>query len=402
MNRAWQQRILIWTVVAVAVVIGLAAALWPRSTPVDIATVSTGTMRITVDDEGVTRINDVFIVSAPTTGFLRRIELEPGDSVLPGETLVAEIEPSESTPLDPRTAAEAKASLRAAESAEALARADLEKARAELAFAEAEVQRYRELARDGTVSRRDLDAAERSFDTSRAALAVAHAQMQVRSFELAQAKAHVLSPDELRGERQRCDCLVVMAPVSGHVLQVHRESAGPVTVGEALLEIGNLERLEIVVDLLSIDAVQIRPGDAAFIENWGGEHPLEASVRRVEPFGFTKVSALGIEEQRVNVVLDLLSPRSEWQALGHGYQVDVSVVLWSADDVIKVPLTALFRSGSDWALFVRENGRAEKRLVTVGRRNNRDAEIVAGLTAGEQIVVYPGESIEAGMRIAAR
>lgn len=399
---AIRKRLMLWATIAALVIFGLLFAFWPRALAVDLATVEPGPVVITVGDEGETRVVDVFVVSAPITGRLRRIEADPGDPVVASETIIAEIEPTESSLLDPRSEAEAEAQLAAAESAESLARAELEKAVAELQFAESELNRARELAKNGTISERDLEAAERAFRTSRAAIGVAEANMQVRRYELERARALLMSPVEMQSRRALCACVSITSPVDGQVLRVLRESEGFVRAGEGLIEIGNPDRLEIIVDLLSTDAVKVRSGQSAFIENWGGDAPLLAQVRLVEPVGFTKVSALGIEEQRVFVVLDIVSPSEEWERLGHGYQVDVRVVLWEDSNALKVPLTALFRDGDNWALFVDENGRARRRTVEVGHRTAVEAQIVSGLTSGEVIVVYPGEGVDEGVRITGR
>jgi HlyD family secretion protein len=359
-------------------------------------------MVLTIGDEGETRVIDVFTVFAPITGRLRRLEAEPGDAVIANETIIAEIEPTASDLLDPRSEAEAKAQLHAAISAESLARAELDKAEAELQFARSELERARGLLQKGTISARDLEAAERAFKTSRAATSVAQATMQVRKYELERARAQLMSPIEMQARQEVCECVSIMSPVDGRVLRILRESAGYVPAGEGLIEIGDPERLEIVVDLLSIDAVKVRPGQRAIIENWGGDGQLNARVRLIEPFGFTKISALGIEEQRVNVVLDIVSPRDRWSSLGHGYQVDVRIVLWENPNVLQVPLTALFRVGEDWALFVREEGKAVRRIVEVGNRTARGAQVLSGLASGEQVVVYPGEGIDDGVRIKGR
>lgn len=399
---ATRKRILIWGSIAVLVIVGLLSAFWPRPLLVDLKPVEVGPMMLTVGDEGETRVIDVFVISAPVTGRVRRIESEPGDAVYADETIVAELEPSESPLLDPRTEAEAEAQMSAAESAATLAKAEFDKAAAELEFAESELRRSRELVAKGTISERELESAERTFETTKAALGVAQANMQVRQYELEQARAHLMSPADMQQRRESCECISVRSPVDGRVLRVLRESEGFVRAGEGLVEIGNPDRLEIVVDLLSVDAVKIRAGNAALIENWGGEGVLQAIVQRVEPFGFTKVSALGIEEQRVNVVLDISSPTDEWEALGHGYQVDVRVVLWEDLEALKAPVTALFRNGDSWAIFVAEEGIARRREVEVGHTTSTDAEILSGLVEGEQIVVYPGEGVDEGVRIAAR
>ncbi len=399
---ATRKRLIIWGTLGALVLVGLLSAFRPRAMLVDLEPVAVGPMMLTTGDEGETRVVDVFVVSAPVTGRLRRIETEPGDAVVAGETIVADVEPAQSNLLDPRTEAEARAQLHAAESAASLAEAELDKAAAELRFAESELTRSRELQAKGTISERDLEAAERVFDTNTAAMGVAQANMQVRRFELERVRALLMSPDEMARQRESCECIRITSPVDGRVLRVLRESEGFVRAGEGLVEIGNPGRLEIVVDLLSTEAVKIGPGDAAHIENWGGGTPLKARVRRVEPFGFTKISALGIEEQRVNVVLDIVSPREEWEALGHGYQVDVHVVLWEDDAALKVPVTSLFRNGADWAIFVEEEGIARRRVVEVGYTTSSDAQILSGLAEGERIVVYPGEGIDDGVRIAAR
>ena len=400
--KANHKRKLLWATIIALLAIGLIVSFWPRAILVDLQPAEVGRMMLTVGDEGETRVVDVYVVSAPVTGRLRRIETEPGDAVIAGETIIAEVEPQESQLLDPRTEAEAEAQLSAAKSAASLAQAELEKAAAELRFAESGLRRAGELAAKGTISERDFEVAERAFNTNRAAMRVAQANMQVRQFELERARAQVMSPEEIATLREACKCIDIKSPVDGQVLRVLRESEGFVRAGEGLIEIGNPERLEIVVDLLSTDAVKIKAGNSALIENWGGAAPLNARVRRVEPFGFTKISALGIEEQRVNVLLDIVSPHTDWQALGHGYQVDVRVVLWQKEQALRVPLTALFRIGEDWALFVEQNGRATQRLIEVGHVTSKYAEVVSGLVEGEKIVVYPGRGIEQGTKIAGR
>ncbi len=399
---AANKRILLWSAVGIVVVAGISLAFRPRAVAVDLARVESGPLELTVRDEGETRVVDVFVLSAPITGRLRRVEIEPGDRVKRGETVIAEIEPTDPDLLDPRSEAEARAQLSAADSAAKLARAELERAEAELEFARSEVERSRELARDGTLSVRDLEEAETTLKGRIAALAAAQANVQVRDYELKRVRAQLLSPEELQQRRENCGCVVLSSPIDGRVLRVLRESEGVVRAGTGLVEIGDPVQLEIVVDLLSMDAVRVEPGQSAYIRNWGGDAPLDARVQRVEPFGFTKVSALGIEEQRVNVVLDLVSPETQWERLGHGYQVDVAIVLWSSDEALKIPLTALFRNGKAWAVFVREDGRAVARDVEVGHRTASEAEILGGLAAGDEIVVYPSEGVAPGVSIVGR
>ena len=255
---------------------------------------------------------------------------------------------------------------------------------------------------DGTISQRELDTAERNSRTRTAALATAIAALDVRSYELERARAALVSPTQTTGGSEDCDCISIRSPVDGQVLRIRQQSEAVVAAGAPLIEIGNPRDLEIVVDLLSADAVKVEPGQRVIIERWGGDAPLVGRVRLVEPFGFTKISALGIEEQRVNVIIDLTSVESDWQRLAHGYQVDVRIVLWETDNTLILPLLALFRDGSDWRVFVESDGRAELRKVNIGRRNSVDAEVLGGLEAGERVVLYPSDRVSAGVRIAER
>jgi HlyD family secretion protein len=385
----------------------LAYAFRPQPVPVDFAEVSRGRLTVTVDEEGETRVRDVFVLSAPVAGRVRRIEMEVGDEVVAGQTVVAEIEPVDPTLLDVRSETEAQAAVRAAE--------------AELEFASRELRRQQQLGQRGVASTRDLDAAEKAFRTARANLENARAALQARSLQ----RERTARPRAGAGAEE-CACIPVKAPVSGRVLRLVRESAGVVSPGEPLLEIGNPRDLEIVVDLLSADAVRVEPGQEVLIEQWGGGDLLHGRVRRIEPYGFTKVSALGIEEQRVNVVIDFSDPPEKWQRLGHGYRVETRIVLWRGDDVVKLPLSALFRAddgahqgggssvsagggsagrsaeAADWAVFVAEKGRARLRPVTRGHHNGLEVEVTAGLEPGERVVLHPSDRVTDGVRLEAR
>ena len=391
-----------WGTLVAIVLLGLAFAFSPRAVIVDMVTVDRGELVITVNDEGETRVHDVYVLSAPVAGHMRRIDLHAGDAVTALETIVAEIQPIDPAFLDPRSEAQARADLRAAQSARELAESEVERARAELVFAEREHSRSVRLIKDGTISQRDLDTAERNKRMTTAALATAIAAFDVRSYELERARAALVSPSQTTAGSEDCDCVAIRAPVHGRVLRILQQSEGVVAAGSPLIEIGNPRDLEIVVDLLSPDAVKVGPGQRVIIERWGGGAPLAGRVRLVEPFGYTKISALGIEEQRVNVVIDLTSDEGEWQRLAHGYQVDVRIVLWESDDTLIVPLLALFRDGSEWSVFVESDGRAELRKVEIGRRNSLDAEVLSGLEAGESVVLYPGGRVSSGVRIAER
>jgi HlyD family secretion protein len=394
------RRLTFWGALAVLVAIGLAVAFWPRAVLVDISEIEGGELVVTVDEEGVTRVHDVYVLSSPVVGRTRRVELHAGDPVTALETTVAEIEPIDPAFLDPRSEAQARADVRAAEAAEALVRAEVEQAEAELDFAHREFDRARELIQQATISQRELDDAERAYRTRRAALTTALAAQEMRVFELERARAALLSPTET--PRRRMCCITLRSPVDGRVLRILQQSAAVLAAGTPIAEVGDPRDLEIVVELLSADAVRVAAGQRVIIERWGGDTPLAGRVRVVEPFGFTKVSALGIEEQRVNVVIDLVSPAAEWERLAHGYQVDVRIVLSEGGDVLQVPLTALFRDGETWAVFVAERGRARIRHVELGRRNGVSAEIVEGVAKGERVVLHPSERVREGVRIAAR
>jgi len=397
-----RRRLLLWGCLALLLLAGLAYALWPRPVPVDFVVAARGPLVVTVDEEGETRIRDVFVLDAPIAGRMRRIDLDVGDAVTAGESVVARIEPIDPSFLDVRSEAQAEAAVDAAEANRRLAAAEVVSAEAELDFAESELYRARELIGDQHISERALDDAERNFRTRQAALETAKAALRMRESELRHARTQLLSPAETQRNVADCDCVTLTAPVSGSILRIIHESEGVVQPGEALIEIGDPRDLEIVVDYLSEDAVKIEAGQRVIIEEWGGTADLEGRVDRVEPFGFTKVSALGIEEQRVNVIIDFTDEPSAWQRLGHGFRVETRVVLWRGDDVLKIPLTALFRNGDDWSVFVEEDGRARKRKVTLGQRTGFEAEITEGLEVGERVVLHPSDRVVEGVGLAAR
>ena len=399
---AGRRRGILWGLVAALLVAALVYAFRPQPVPVDAARLARGELVVTVDEEGETRIRDVFVVSAPVTGWVKRIEAEVGDEVVAGATVVAEIEPIDPAFLDLRSEVQAEADLNVARANQALAAAEFEQARAEYEFAQAELARARKLIAGATISQQALDDAERRARTTRAALATARARQQVRDFELARAEAQLLSPRESRAERGSCECVPLTAPVNGRVLGLAHESEGVIEAGAPLIEIGDPSDLEIVVDFLSIDAVQIEAGQRVIVEQWGGGAALAGEVRRVEPAGFTKISALGIEEQRTNVIIDFTSPATMWQRLGHGYQVEARVVLWEGEDVLVVLLTALFRHGDAWAVFVIDGGRARLREVQIGHRNGYDAEVRAGLAVGDEVILSPSDRVSDGVRVATR
>ncbi|MEZ5558171.1 MAG: HlyD family efflux transporter periplasmic adaptor subunit [Pseudomonadales bacterium] len=404
------KRLVLWGSVLAALALALVLAFRPQPVLVDIYPVRQQAMTVTVDAEGITRVRDIFTVSAPVGGRLLRTPLEVGDEVFEGETVVATIEPSDSAFLDPRAQAESQQDLEAAEASRDLARADLQRVEAELEFAASEVSRARDLFARGTVAQRFVDEAERSYKTAQAAVAAAEASLDAREHQVARARARLITPigsasggDGAPVVPAECNCFTMRAPVSGRVLRVFEESETVVVPGAPLLELGDPRDLEVVADFLSEDVVQISPGQSAMIDDWGGPEALEAVVRRVEPFGFTKISALGIEEQRVNVVFDIVSPKARWGSLGHGYRVTARVVLWQGDEVLVVPVTSLFRRDGEWSVFVvDEDGKARLRRVTPGHRAALDVEMVDGLASGEVIVANPPGNLNPGDTVAGR
>ena len=399
---AMGKRVALWASVGTVVIAGLVLAMRPRPALVDLAEVRETEILVTVDEEGETRVRNKYVVSAPVTGLLLRSDLKAGDAVIADETTVARIEPHNPALLDPRSQAEARAAVLAAEAARELAAAELEQARANMQFAAAELKRARGLVTKNTISEREVDEAERAYKSSRAAVATARAALGVRVYELQRARAHLLSPSEVQRSAAACECIDVLAPVSGRILQVHIESEGVVRIGTPLLDLGDPGELEIMVELLSSDAVKVRPGHRVIVEGWGGEQPLRGTVRRVEPFGYTKISALGIEEQRVKTLIDFTAAPPELARLGHGYRVQVRIVLWESAATLAAPLTALFREGQDWAVFAENDGRAVKRQVNVGHNDGIYAQILSGVQRGERVIVNPGESVRDGVRIVAR
>lgn len=392
--------------IAVAATASAAAwALWPRPVPVDLAAVVRGPMAVTVDEEGKTRIKDVFVVSAPIAGTMRRSPLLAGDAVERDRTIVAAIQPAVPPFLDFRTRAESAAREKAADAAVLLAEAELAQARSELAFAESELARAAALLRTNVIAQRVHEKAQIDHAVRKAAVAKSEANVAVRRREHESARARLLGPedDKAAGVLDADCCLEVRAPESGRVLRVLATSEQVVQNGTPLVEIGNPQALEIVVELLSTDAVKIRAGALAEIDGWGGDRRLPARVRRIESAAFTKVSALGIEEQRVRVVLDLLpDPSGASPELGHEFRVFVRIREWAAADALTVPVGALFRHDGRWAVFKFDSGRAAVTVVEVGHRNPDVAEVLSGLVAGDRVVLHPSDRVMHGGSVAPR
>lgn len=394
----WRQRILLIALLLLAAL----AILWaflPGPVPVETGNVSRGPMRVTVEEEGKTRLRDRFIVSAPVAGYLRRVDLEVGDPVRRGEVL-AGIEPMRAEGLDPRTRAAAQARVSAAEATLRAAEERVREAAAAEEYASARLERTRRLADAGLTPK---DVLEQAASEARRAIAVtgsARAATDAARHDLEGAKAALTragASDARQGGR-----VAVRSPATGKVLAVRHESEGVVPAGTPLLEVGDPGRLEVEVDVLSADAVRIRPGTPVRFERWGGDVPLEGKVRVVEPVAFTKVSALGVEEQRVLVLVDITSPRDSWKRVGDGYRLEASFVLWEEVDVLQVPASALFRTGDRFAVYVLEKGRAKVRPVEIGRRNGLAAQLLSGLAEGDTVILHPGDTVADGKKVRAR
>jgi HlyD family secretion protein len=375
----------------------LVVALWPQTVLVDLAPVTRGPIALTIDAEARTRVRERFLVAAPVTGHLLRIELEPGDRVTQGN-VVARLRPVAPALLDPRAHAEAAAALKIAEASLGQARAEEQRARTTLGYVQRALTRSQHLNANGAGTRDELDARETEVSRALATVKAAAFAAGAASAAVERAEARLRTfVGEGNGET-----VMITAPVDGVVLQRFRESEQIVSAGEPLVEIGNPWQLEIVTDLLSTDAVRVPTGAAATIEGWGGDSALPATVRRVEPAGFTKVSALGVEEQRVNVILDFADAGEDGASLGDAYRIDVRIVLWEAPDVLKVPTSALVRDGSRWAVYVASAGRARRTIIDLGRVSGPEAEVQSGLSEGATVIEHPSDLLRDGARIANR
>jgi len=373
----------------------VALALWPGVIGVDTATVTRAPLVVTVDAEGRTRVRDRFVVSAPVGGRVLRIDLEPGDRVERGD-IVARVDAGAAPLLDVRTRSEAEAAVDAARAAVGAARAERERASASLAHAEQELERAHRMTAAGALAAQDRDARQAEERMARETLAITSYALDAAAAELLRAEARLVP----RAAANR-PVVAVRAPAAGVILRRLHESEAVVPVGAPLVEIGEPARLEIVSDLLSTDATRIRVGARAVVDQGSYAEALAAVVRRIEPSGFTKVSALGVEEQRVNVILDLVEAGDEDPVLGDAYRVDVRIVVWEAADVVQVPTAALFRHGAGWAVYEIRDRRARLTPVEIGRQTGRDAEVAAGLSEGATVIVHPPDSLADRARVTA-
>jgi HlyD family secretion protein len=398
--REWVFRLLLLAAAAAAVFV----AMKPQPVPADFGTVTRGALSITVDHEGRTRVREKYVVSAPLAGRIHRIELEPGDPVAANRTALVTFQPADPELLNTRALAEYEAMVKAAEAGLEQGRAERNRLEVELRYAETELKRAQALDRERLAPRRLLDEAENRVEAARESITVADAAIRSAAEQVEVAKARLVeAAPGAKSNGAGTKLMQLRSPVSGVVLRRLRESEAIVPQGEPLIEVANPADLEIIADYLSTDAVKIRPGMPVIIDRWGGDEPLRGRVRRIEPSGFMKISALGVEEQRVNVIVEFDDPQEAWKALGDEYRVEVRIVIWEQDDLLLVPAPALFRNGDSWAVFTATaEGLVQLRPVEIGRQNGRVAEVHGGLTAGERVIIYPSNSIKEGVTVEER
>ena len=409
MHAIWIKR-MVWVLIAA---LGLAAIIWfswPQPVAVDLATVIGEPMEVTVDDDGKTLVRHIYTVSAPVAGKVLRIShptgiqgssLHVGDQVTADETVVAVMQPTTPSFIDVRSREEAEAAVAAADAAVKQAESEVHRLEAAVEFYRTELARAQSLVGTRAISVQAFDKAKFDLATNEAALTSAKAQVEVWRGVRKSLAARLIEPSSVAAPADPVCCIQIRAPVTGRVLKVVQESEAVVQAGTPLIEIGDPLDLEVVADLLSTDAVQISVGAPVRIDGWGGP-ALRGRVTRVDPAGFVKVSALGIEEQRVRTTIDFLDPPDAWSRLGHDYRVVVHVTVWSADNVLALPLGALFRRGDDWAVFAVKNGRAHATIVQIGHRSTRFAEVLSGLSIGDRVILHPSDRVSNGVRVAER
>jgi HlyD family secretion protein len=389
------RRQLFWLLLAV--VVGIAAwGFWPRALPVETARIARGPLTVSFNEEARTRLHDRWMVSAPLPGVVERIVLRPGDAVAAGQT-VAVLVPARASLFDPMRRADAQARVSSAMQAEAAASAAIVAAEAERTRSRAELRRASALAADRLIARADLDAVRAGAASAEAVLRSARAQREAARIERDAARA-VLALQGAPGGDAR---VALPAPVAGRVVRRLVESATTVQAGQPLLEVGDPQAIEVIAEVLTTDAVRLSPGTPVQLTRWGGDASLRGRVETVEPGGFTKVSALGVEEQRVLVVMTLQEPASARIRLGDGFRLEAEFIVWQSPDALSVPTAALFRDGTRWAVYAIEKGRARLRQVTLGRMGDDAAELKAGLREDDQVILYPGDTVRDGRRVRA-
>jgi len=399
--------ITIWTGLGALVALAMWRAVSPVPVLVEVASIRRGPLEITADDDGRTRVRDRFTISAPIVGTLLRTPLRAGDAVVANETVVAEFLPTASSPLDPRSRAEAEARLAAAEAAVEQAEANRARAEAELEYARTSHERSRDLYSKRVVPHEELDAAERDLAAAEAALHASVSALHVAQHDVEVARAVLRGggdSEEDTSDRR----LFLRSPIDGNVLRVYEESARTLSAGTPILDVGDVRNIEIVAEYLTQDAVRVRPGMEVLLEGWrvdieaASDSVLRGRVRVVEPGGFTKISALGVEEQRVNILIDPAGEPQDWTAIGDGYRMETRIILWRGPDVVIVPTGALFRREDAWSVFVVEGGRARRRSVRLGHTGGLEAEVLEGVLPGDTVIMYPSELVDDGARVELR
>lgn len=382
-----------------AVIALLALGFRPAPLLVDAEQVARGHLEVTIEDEGRTRVVDRYQITAPIVAQSRRITLEVGDAVAAGDVL-ATLDAVAAPALDVRSVQAARARVDAAQSNLASAREEVKAAEAAATYARSESERLERLGEDGMAPRNRVEQAQAEAQRAEASLASARFRVRTAEHELAGARTTLAYAGGQ--DPGKSGVLSLRSPVDGRVLKRHFESARVVQPGEPILDIGDPARLEAEVDVLSADAVKLMPGMRVWLERWGNPDPLEGRVKRIEPTGFTKISALGVEEQRVWVIVDIVSPQEQWSRLGDGYRVNARFVLWESDDVLQMPTSSLFRNDSGWAAFAVEDGRARQRAVQIGQRGALYTEVTGGLSRGQSVIVHPDREIADGKRVRLR
>ena len=385
---------------AVVIVSVLTYGFLPRAKLVDVTTVTKEPLQVSVMEEGKTRVIDRFIISAPVAGYIRRLELDVGDAIKQGQQIV-NLDPLRPHVLDERSRAEAKARVAAAKAALLAAEQNASAAEATMELAKEEYRRIKDLRKKQLVSQDEEDRASANARATVAAQRSAEFSVEVARHELGAART-ILAYSAAKNTGDVSEHVDITAPINGSILKVYRKSEGVVEAGAPLIEVGNPKALEVEVDVLSADAVRIKPGMLVLFERWGGVDPLKGRVRKVEPVGFTKISALGVEEQRVLVIVDITSDPKEWESLGDKYRVEARFVLWEQDNVLQIPTSALFRFQNDWAVFVLDSDRAYRRTINIGRQNGLMAQILDGLAENEKIIVYPDDTLSDGTKVKIR
>ncbi|WP_372837045.1 efflux RND transporter periplasmic adaptor subunit, partial [Puniceibacterium confluentis] len=373
----------------------------PDPVPVDLHTVSSGPLQVSIDIDGRTRVRELYEIAAPIAGVARRSPVAVGDPVIGGETVVAIVDPVAPGLLDVRSRLQADAQVSEAEAALHVAETDLRRAVEERTHAQSRFDRARTLVERGVSSISQLEDATQRLAVADATVEAAHARIDMARGALERARAELIEPDMTETGNGAC-CVPLLAPADGVVLSVDVISARPVTAGTRLATVGDLRDLEIVAELLSSEAVRLAPGARAIVERWGGDAPLAAQLRRIEPKARTAVSALGIEEQRVVAVFDLTSAPAGHADLGDGFSVFLRIIEWEAEDALQIPLSATFRAGEGWAVFIVRDDIAHQRAVSLGRSAARTVQVLDGLVAGESVVTHPSDDLEDGVRVVQR